>query len=748
MTDEDLRWLNQNRESDDLLPADYVIDGELFEDVGLRYRGGTTRDFIKKNYKVSADNDDPFPPNRTKINLQADWRFPSLLREKLSYDAFSSVTDLRSTADYVHFERNGRFIGPYLDVEQVDEYFLEKRGREGSLWKANVSDCRRLAELSDYYQRYHLKIGTYSDYNHLDELCRVVNESPDDLFRTEILDYLDIAGFLDYYAVQTLLANYDYVQTNYYLLRDSHTGLFEFIPWDLETGWTRYYQPIPYGTAEHPRYGLIYNRLYDRMMTTPQYMRMLHVRLRELLNDPFLVEALLPAIEDDHALLRPEMERDLYKRGRESMAVFDSDSLRLPWFAERRRASILEQLSTWAADPTVNLFVNETVLRNVAGATDEAGDHDPWVEIHNFGNEIVELGGLFLSDDPDEPTKWRFPAGSPIAPRAYLQIWLDGEPSEGALHTSFRAGVSTDALLISKAWGEIIDRLDLFEVSLADVPIARTPDAGASVAPLAIATPCAPNDPTPLTSVSLEMSESDYFPGDSVLVDLDITNHREFSRSLNVEVAWVIEDREQLLFELAFEIDGGELYSQRLDGIIPNTAPPIPFVLVATLRDDLGRVADEDRIDGRIRDPRPIDISVNEIMASNDTTIADEAGQFDDWIELYNPGPRSVDLGGLYLSDNSNDPRKWPIPSVVIAPGDHLEIWCDDDTEHGLMHAPFKLSADGEEIGIYDLDLRGNGVIDRVVFPRLGSDVAYGRSPDGSENIIVLPWATPGESNP
>jgi hypothetical protein len=139
---------------------------------------------------------------------------------------------------------------------------------------------------------------------------------------------------------------------------------------------------------------------------------------------------------------------------------------------------------------------------------------------------------------------------------------------------------------------------------------------------------------------------------------------------------------------------------------------------------------------------------VNELMASNDSTVRDEAGDYDDWIEVLNAGARSVELDGLHLSDDAGDPRRWPLPRGHLAPGQRLLVWCDDDTEQGPAHAPFRLDADGEEVGIYDLDARGNAPLDRVVFPPLAADVSLGRSPDGIGTLRILPWPTPGEANP
>ncbi len=70
------------------------------------------------------------------------------------------------------------------------------------------------------------------------------------------------------------------------------------------------------------------------------------------------------------------------------------------------------------------------------------------------------------------------------------------------------------------------------------------------------------------------------------------------------------------------------------------------------------------------------DVVINEFMASNGTTIADEDGDFEDWIELHNSGNQPVDLAGWGLSDNPANPFKWQIPEgSVIAPGGHFLVF-------------------------------------------------------------------------
>ena len=68
-------------------------------------------------------------------------------------------------------------------------------------------------------------------------------------------------------------------------------------------------------------------------------------------------------------------------------------------------------------------------------------------------------------------------------------------------------------------------------------------------------------------------------------------------------------------------------------------------------------------------------VVINEFMSSNRSTIADENGDYEDWIELYNPTNDSINLEGWGLSDNESKPYKWIFPDITIAPEEYLLVW-------------------------------------------------------------------------
>ncbi len=130
------------------------------------------------------------------------------------------------------------------------------------------------------------------------------------------------------------------------------------------------------------------------------------------------------------------------------------------------------------------------------------------------------------------------------------------------------------------------------------------------------------------------------------------------------------------------------------------------------------------------------DLVINEFMASNDETVADQDGEYDDWIELYNNGAASVDLEGYYLSDDATDLTKWAFPAgTSIDNNSYLVIWADNDDEQEGLHAAFKLSAAAESVFLVN---PAGTIIDEVSYVDQSADISYGRSPNGTGGFQLM----------
>jgi hypothetical protein len=143
---------------------------------------------------------------------------------------------------------------------------------------------------------------------------------------------------------------------------------------------------------------------------------------------------------------------------------------------------------------------------------------------------------------------------------------------------------------------------------------------------------------------------------------------------------------------------------------------------------------------------------INEFMADNESTFSDEAGEFDDWIEIYNPCNFAVDIGGLYITDDFNIPDKWQIPEnqsnlTTIEPNGFLVLWADSQTEQGALHLNFKLDKAGEQIALTKIEDENVTVLDSVIFNQQSTDVSFGRNRDGYAYWQFFAIPTPDSTN-
>lgn len=123
-------------------------------------------------------------------------------------------------------------------------------------------------------------------------------------------------------------------------------------------------------------------------------------------------------------------------------------------------------------------------------------------------------------------------------------------------------------------------------------------------------------------------------------------------------------------------------------------------------------------------------IVINEIMSENSAVLADEDGDFSDWIELHNVGATSINLIDFGISDNEENPFKWVFPSTIIPPGGFQIIFASgkDRTTDPYLHTSFRISSYGESLILTD----PSGVrVDSVAATPLAENLSYGRSQDG-----------------
>ncbi|KAA3613775.1 MAG: T9SS C-terminal target domain-containing protein [Calditrichaeota bacterium] len=131
-----------------------------------------------------------------------------------------------------------------------------------------------------------------------------------------------------------------------------------------------------------------------------------------------------------------------------------------------------------------NLFINEFLASNTRTNQDEFMEFDDWIELYNAGDDPIDIGGLYFSDDENNRKLWQIPQLSPytttIEPDNFLLLWADDDPDQGILHLGFQLNKSGESISVSQVVNSEIIVIDSIKYTqqAADVSMGRFPEGG------------------------------------------------------------------------------------------------------------------------------------------------------------------------------------------------------------------------------------------------------------------------------
>lgn len=777
----DLLWEEYDTDRD-YIQADFEFNEQVYENVGVRFKGLKSMSYPtdKKPFKIKFDkfNLDQEFYGLKKISLSNNYYDPTFIREKLSYDLINKYLP-SSRTNFIKLFINGDYWGLYTNVEQIDKKFLKKNfsnNEDGNLFKGDPSGTLEWwgSNPENYYQMYELKTNEEAnDWADLVNMINVLNNTSDRDFIELFEQVFHTHNYLFFHAINNFLVNLDsYFCSghNYYIYHRTDSDKFIHIPWDFNTAFGTQTGNLDY--EEVLNFPILWvsppnipRPLSQRIFDFQEYID-IYLRNFRFLRDTLIREDILfSRIDSLINLIRPAVYADTLKmfsnqefeQNQDQDIILEGGHLifGLKPFISSRIISIEQELINYEIpEPSTEIFINEFLANNDLILADEFGEYDDWLEIYNTNEETIDLSGMFLSDNPTYPDKWKFPENTEINAGDFLIVWLDNDPEQGDLHTNFKMNEDGEFIGLYHQDGVLaLDSLS-FGNQLSDISFGRYPDGSDFWQFMPEPTPgtynTQGNDPPELSNFQQ--------------VPLTPTS------SENVNVTIQATDDNYIYLVTLYYSNGGDFFPIYMldnglyndgsvgDGIygcfIPQQSPGtiISYYIEAEDNQEMitGYPGNDILIEYEVDYIRP-SLYINEFLAINRTTNQDPQGSYADWLEIYNAGANAIDIGGLYITDDLTDYSQWyKIPethpdSTTIPPGDFLLLWADDDEEDGILHLNFNLNGDGEQIGLFAY--YGTTPIDTLSYDMQTADISYGRNTDGSPNWEYFTEPTPGFSN-
>ncbi len=298
MTDENRGEITaRDLHSNEMLDATFVYETEVFYNVGVRYRGESSRDFWPRPYRIKFRDAQEFQ-NRERYNLINN----EMGRQAMAYDLFQRLGHLSSDTEFVKLYINGHFEGNYLSVEQVDNDFLKARlpdgENHGNLYRGeNGADLAYRGDDPDSYRPNYVKKNNYNDEDYTDviSLTHALSESADETFRAEAEQFADMRQWLSWFAAQAVLDNHEGalwigVGDDYFLYNHPIDERFVLLSWDHDATFI----DSSHGIWEPNWYA---TEVVKRILNEPVYTRWYYRDIISIAENEFSEQAMIPLID-------------------------------------------------------------------------------------------------------------------------------------------------------------------------------------------------------------------------------------------------------------------------------------------------------------------------------------------------------------------------------------------------------------------------------------------------------------------
>ncbi|MCE2997310.1 MAG: lamin tail domain-containing protein [Cyclobacteriaceae bacterium] len=369
---------------------------------------------------------------------------------------------------------------------------------------------------------------------------------------------------------------------------------------------------------------------------------------------------------------------------------------------------------------------------------------EDWIEIYNSLSATKDVSGFTISDNTT--TKYTLPSGTTIPAKGFLVV-ICNDLATG-LNTNFKLDAAGETVYLENASGTLIDRVE-FPALDNGQSYGRYPDGSTQLALSGTVTKGQTNGDSQAPAITSH-TRTPLVPSLNQSVTISIT----LATTTGVASVKMYHRFNGTAYTSVTMTASGTTYSATIPAL--TTTGKVEYYMEATGTN--GKVAYEPATapsktkEYLLNTDALPQLVINEFMAFNSSCCPDNstgAAEYDDWIEIYNKGTVAVNIAGMYLSDDKNDPFKHQIPSnapttTTIQPGGFLVLWADNSSSQGPLHLNFGLSNAGEDVGLFYVDGR---TIDVYTFGGQTENTSFGRVTNGASTWKIFTTPTPGQSN-
>lgn len=279
--------------------GDLIVDGVVYQDIGLRVKGASSSSFpgVKKPFNLEMD---AFVAGQnlygsTTLNLNNGALDPTLTRETISYRIFRDYLPSPQAA-YCRVHLNGTYWGCYILVEQPNKAMLRRwfRDEDGGRYKGDRPSGAAVGtspltwlgtSVSNYQSRYEIKTPTHPNaWTDLIGMIDRLNNAPTSTFKAEIEQLVDVDRAIWYFVMMNLVVNSDdYVGAghNYYMYFDPDDGRMSLVPWDLNEAFgTHGPSNNPWQYSPTNNFSATSRPLARRLMAVPEWRELYYAHYR------------------------------------------------------------------------------------------------------------------------------------------------------------------------------------------------------------------------------------------------------------------------------------------------------------------------------------------------------------------------------------------------------------------------------------------------------------------------------------